>query len=653
MLNVPGLKKNLQAAALLVLVLSRPAIAGKELTAAREAAALGSEARALDIAMRGLKQAPQDRELFLYALELLPETGSRHAAALAALAREKLEKESGDYAWHLGVCKTVRVAGNAGKAAASCRRALELEPIVYATYREMGLTLAATGNPVKAAEVFERGTGIAPSDYRAHYHLAKALENSGNIPGAHKAYGTALELAGQTRSLDARYHTALISAGLKRLGRKMPEPRAPAPEPPAKANRYSKCLEKFRGEVRKDNLLSAVEISAACRKLVPDEPQLAAELAPLLVRLGQYEQGVKEYERAALLNSATKTTAALLHAKAAETWLKLDDLANAVSQYRLAVTANPADAKSLQGLAGALETRSDLKGALEAYAGILKLEPSNNHARTRLEEIKTDLMTTAQIMEELRLRRAIEENRLSPQPDDIALFKAIRAAETSGGVDYVRGKVHSSKGLYLERATPEGTKVVLTNAGYTTYLFHATRDAISFFERQQIGLREIFKLRDSMGEPLFDAAGRLTPEGLAAWRKGLSGTKTWLLPYEAVAASPKAVQANKDMAEAQKKGYREISEPEYLWLLRATECPEDVMTGKILLMRVINDGARVRYMICSVTNAACMNPLNATLPAAIENYRDGKTDLSSSGFFGTGAVKKHRVCVDGRVWGAE
>ncbi|MDP2865657.1 MAG: tetratricopeptide repeat protein, partial [Elusimicrobiota bacterium] len=416
-------------------------------------------------------------------------------------------------------------------------------------------------------------------------------------------------------------------------------------------------LGKFREEFLKDNLGMALAASDNCLKFAPSDPQLAAERAPLLVRLGRYEEGVKEYERAASLYGEKNSSAALWRVKAAETWVKLGKHDKALAQYRLALKADPRDMNALKGLAAALEARSDFSGAIEAYETILKLEPGNERARIRKEELRSGALTSAQILEELKLRRAADLKKTSPQPEDIKLFKAIKAAEISGAVDYLRKKVPSYRGLVLERNTPEGTKLLLTGDGYKAYTFQATREAVKFFEGEGIGLREIFTLRTLEGAPVFDAGGKLTPEGAELWRRSSPGTKTWLLVYEPVPASPQAQQANKEIAEAEKNGYREISEPEYLWLLRATDCPEDVMHKYPINLKVISDGARVRYLLCYIENTPCMNPMNSKLPSYIEAYRAGNDDISdtktSTAFFGTGGVKKHRYCENGKIWGGE
>lgn len=662
-----GLKELSAAAGFLSasLFLGCPAGAGEELTRAREAAALGSEARAFDIAMNGLKVLPADRELFLYAVELLPETSPGRARALAATAAAMLEMKSEDYAWYLGICKTMRVSGQPAEALSNCKKALELDPVVYPVYRELGLTYAAAGNPRKAAETLAQGVEISSSSYQAHYYLAKILEKRGDTSRASASYAGGLALAKRDSGPEAGYYRELLKAGLKRTELRKEKATFKAPGPAARGNKRlppppgnkqlaAACLEKFREEFLKDNLGMALAASDSCLKFSPSDPQLASERAPLMVRLGKYEEGVREYERAASLYGEKNPSSALYRVKAAETWIKLGKQDNALAQYRLALKAGPRDMNALKGLAAALEARSDLSGAIEIYDAILKLEPGNERARMRKEELRSGTLTSEQILEELKLRLAADKKKTALLPEDIKLFKAIKAAEISGAVDYLKTKVPSARGLTAERKTPEGTRLLLTAEGYKIYVYHSTREAVKFFEGQGVGLREIFKLRTLAGEPVFDPGGKLTAQGEELWRSSSPGTKNWLLTYEAVPASPLARQAGKAVEDAEKKGYREISEPEYLWLLRATDCPADVMQEAPLDLSVINDGARVRYMLCYVENSLCMNPMNAKLPTYIEAYRAGDDQISeaktSTAFFGTGGVKKHRFCENGKVW---
>jgi len=363
---------------------------------------------------------------------------------------------------------------------------------------------------------------------------------------------------------------------------------------------------------------------------------------------------VKEYGRAAVLYGSPGKMAAFCRIKSAETWIKIGTPAKAVEQYNLALAANPGDLNALKGLAAALEARSDLSGALAVYETILKLSPSEGRIRARCEEIKAARLTVDQMLAELLLRQAIDARKTALLPDDIKLFKTMKAAEIGGAVDFLKARAPSFRGLTVEKKNPEGSKLLLTGAGYKAYNFYATRDAVKFFEAQGVGLREIFKLRALNGAPLFDAAGKLTAEGEDVWRKAAPGEKTWLLTYEPVPQSPAAQQAEKDMSEFTAQGYEEISEPEYLWLLRLTDCPPEVLTADPLNMKIITDGARMRYFVCFQEQALCMNPMNKVLPADIASYRNGTTDVSesnaSTAFFGTGAVKRHRLCENGKIW---
>ncbi|OGR79878.1 MAG: hypothetical protein A2X32_00240 [Elusimicrobia bacterium GWC2_64_44] len=646
------------ACAAALLLAAAPAFAAGELQLAREAAALGSEARAFDLAADGLKQAPADRDLFLYAVELLPENSTARAKTLSAAAAARLAKDGADYPAYLGLCKALRVLSKASEALANCKKALELEPTAYPVYRELGLTYASAGNPRKATETLSQGVEISSTSCQAHYHLARALEKRGDAARAAASYKQALACAGTDTSPDAGYYRALSRSGLKRTAaaKERPAGRLPAQASPARKQLAAACAAKFREEFLKDNLGMALQQSDACLKYSPSDPDLAAERAPLLVRLGRYEEGVKEYERAAGLLPAKSQAAALLRVKAAETWQKLGRQDDALAQYRLARAASPQDMNALKGLAAALEARSDFSGAVEVYGEILKLEPGNAQARARREELRASALSDPQILEELKFREALEKNKTALQPDDIKLFRRLKAAELSGAVDYLKARLPAGRGLTIRRTTPEGIKILLTGAGYKAYVFHASRDAVKFFESEKIGMREIFQLRSETGAPLFDKSGRLTQEGEELWRGSVPGKKTWLMPYDQVPDSAQAKASKEAQAkvdDALRQGYQEISEPEYLWLLTATSCTDDIMMNDPVNMKMVLDGANRRYLMCFSDRAPCATKPNIVLPSYIVGYRENKHFVpgssSHSGFFGSGP-KKYRYCENGKIW---
>lgn len=662
---------RLFAAAALTAAVLVPAAAADGLARAREAAALGSEARAFDIALEGLKSAPADRELFLYAVEQLPENSLVRAKALSAEAAARLAKDTNDYAAYLAVCKAQRVLSKAPEALSNCKKALELEPTAYPVYRELGLTYAAAGNPRKATETLSQGVEISSGAFQAHYTLARLLEKRGDHARAAASYQRALALVKADASIEGGYYRSLAKAGLKRAAAAKPaapKPRpAPAPgqrktaekaSPLSTADRIgaAACLAKVREEYLKDNLGTALQQSDACLKLSPSDPDLAAERAPLLVRLGRYEDGVKEYERAAGLVSGDKQAAALLRVKAGETWLKLSRPDGAAAQFRLALASNPQDMNALKGLAAALEARGDPAGASEVYAEILKLEPGNAKARSRREELRAAALTDEQILEELRARGALDAARKTLLPEDKKYFKTLKAAELGGAADYLKAKLPTARGLIIKKEGADGVRLLLTGAGYKAYVAAASRDAVKFFETEKVGLREIFQLRDQAGAPLFDKGGRLTPEGEELWRKSAPGKKTWLMPYDPVPDSAQArasKEAQEKVAGFLAQGWQEISEPEYLWLSNATNCPEDVMMGGQVNMRMVPEGTLRHYLLCFSDQAPCATKENIVLPSYIVGYRENKQFVpgtsSHSGFFGSG-VKKKRFCENGKVW---
>ncbi len=618
-------------------------------------------------AAAALKASPGDRAALLRAVELLPD--SPPSADLDASARLLLSKAPSDFAGYLALCKVLRGSARPEEAVANCRRALELEPTAYPPYRELALAYAAAGEKARARETLEQAVELSSASYKARYDLAALLERSGEAAAALPHYRKAAALAAADKGPDGAYYAARARGGLRRTQaaprkaradrKKTPAAAAaPAPAPGADPGAGQACRKKAGDLAEAGDTAGALAQSELCLKQLPSSPALAAMRAPLLVRLGRYEEGVAEYERAARLYASTPPLSAFSRIKAAETWLKLGSPARAIEQYRLALKTAPSDLNALRGLAAAQEKTSDLKGASETYAAILKAEPSDARARTRLEELRAASLSDAQVLEELRLRLAVPESRASLLPEDKRLFEAIFAAELGGGVDLVKARAPGTKGLVARRKAGEGARLVLTGAGYKAYVSFATMDAVKFFEEEGVGLREIFQLRTLSGDKIFDQAGKLTPEGEELWRRAKKGEKTWLLPFDPVPQSRESKQSEEaaaQMAQWAGEGYTEISEPEYLWLLKATACPDSTLKSPpVVAAKEIFDGIRNRYLLCTEGNKPCMNQCNSRLPEYIASYRSSGPEAAEArhvhgAFFGTGA-KKRKYCVDGEVW---
>ena len=650
---------------------------------AAQAYGQGRTGTALDICLEGLEANPADRALYLYAVDILPEERSKYGALLDAV-NSRTPGAAADYAHFLGLCKIYRTTGRLTDALPNCKKALSLEPTLWPVYRELGLTYSKSGNRRKAAEYFSQGVEISSGNYQAHYHLAAEYEKAGDRAGAMKHYRRALDLAKKSAGAAARTDSDMIAGRIRRLGVKKetvrqpakpkPEPVKPAPSPAApKPATFEACARDAAEAERNNEIAAAAEKLSACAALAPQNARVRYDRANLLLRLGKYEPAVEEYQRAAGLfvknspqapggqpGAGDRSLAASCHVKIAQTWDKLGDREKVISHYQKALDINKNDLNALLGLAAAYEARPDLAAAAALYQRALKADPANARAKARLEELNFGLLSDAELLAELKERRAADAAKTELSEEDRETVRNMREAERHGAVDFLKSKMLLMRGFTVSRETQAGTKLLLTQAGFRTYHGHLTRDAVQLFEKKGIRLQDVFVLKDLKGKPIFDPAGKLTGDGMTAYWQARDGAKSWLLPHEAPPAPPDAAPPVKEkdppeVGRAERDGYREISEPEYSWLLQATECPELTLTEKPReILRVIKGPEHLRYFLCYIDGAICAMKGTTKLALYVEGYRAGDTKLSkgnrSTAFFGTGAVEKKRFCHNGKIW---
>jgi hypothetical protein len=282
--------------------------------------------------------------------------------------------------------------------------------------------------------------------------------------------------------------------------------------------------------------------------------------------------------------------------------------------------------------------------------------PGKTTDQQRPDEADSPPLPDARLMEELRSRGITDARKSIPGVDDVELLRTIRSAENNGAVDYLRSKTANLRGLVVEKREQERIVLRLTKNGLASYLNFLSRDAVIFFEKQGIRLQDVFTLRDLKGQPVFEKSGRLTPEGMLAYEQGKSGTKSWLMHYEAVAKPPEDEELNRQVKALVAAHYSEISEPEYLWLMKYTTCPEDVLQDQATCkMRLARSARSVKYFLAPQDPAMTCNQL---LNIAIAKYRSSDNgDISenetSTGFFGSGGTEKRRLCYKGKLWTGE
>ncbi|HBB67486.1 MAG: hypothetical protein A2X28_05400 [Elusimicrobia bacterium GWA2_56_46] len=626
---------RLQIAFLCLLSLIRPAPAGTvaENPALREAAKyyeLGRIDKALETCIAALEKDPADENIYAYALEILPEGRSKYHTPLLAITDKAAALKTGTYLYYLGRCKLARGAGQAAAALPNCKKARELDPTAWPVYRELGLTYSSLGDGDRAAETLTQGAELYPGSYKTYYCLAAEYEKQKNTADALTNYRKALELLSASEDSGRRAQTALLRNKIERLsadarsktaqkkpGATNPAPRAPNPAP----------KESFADRMK---------------------------TAEYLTRLGKYEDAAEEYRKAAELFGKTDPMAAFCHLKAGQIYFKLNKMNKAILYYGKALEANGNDLNAMLGLAAAYEAGGEPKKAEAMYARVLKAEPANAKARERLDEISFALLSDSQLLEELRGRGAPDDKKTVPSPEDVNLLKAIRLAERNGAVDYLRAKTSYTKGSIVEKQEPDHVRLILTLAGFKNYRNYLTRDAVNFFEKKNIPLRDIFTLRDLAGRPLFDKGGHLTQEGMRAYWNGGTGVKSWLMRYETVSNSPEDDKFNARIRELLKTGFMEISEPEYLWLIKATDCPEDVLQAPPCGIKMLTAPGLRKYFLCHVETELCYTSAAMILSGLVERYRAGDTWIPETGgttaFFGTGGGEKRRFCHNGRIW---
>lgn len=632
--------------------------AAEELQKAKFEERAHSEEAAFDAAMDGLRKFPNDRNLFLYALDLSSYANKSQLTSLETTASSMGKKYPKDYVWNLGICKIKRMKSKPDEGLQNCLKAMQYGKGEFKPNLEAAKTYMAMGIYDRAEELISSALEINPTDFEALYSKGEIYEAQDLFIKAKKAYATALASAGEDISAKADANAAKASAAMKRVSNRQKKTNSMATAKKAKENKGEEavaCMKKFNEEAEKEDFIAAAATGRRCRKIDNRNLELASKLADVLVNAGEYEEAIDEYERAQKLTGNEHAKHARLCIKEAETLIRLEDRSAADQKYRMAAAAAPFDEKILLEVADYFLAQSMYKEALHYFSLVIQISPNNREAIINADKLKVDLMSDEEILEELKTRGAVNQRTTVDMlsEEHLRLHRNIRAAEANGAVEVVRGKFPGRPGLYYEDSE-NGLKFRLTMQGYNAYARTVSRDALKFFEKKGINLREIFKLRDTNGDLIFDKNGQITPEGINAWSEAAStGKITWIFSYQPVPGSRKQIKASREITSLVKEGYREISEAEYFWLLKATNCPDHVLKGDQVKLKEINDGAMTHYLLCYIENSGCMNPINKGLPSYIKRYRNGDTSVSSgksTSFFGTGGVKQYRFCEEGKIW---
>ena len=158
---------------------------------------------------------------------------------------------------HLNLGEALNSLGRFDEAIPSCRRGLALRPDYPLAHNNLGNALAQTGQREEAIACYERAIALAPTYAEAHNNLGNMLLKDERWDNAIACYGRALALQ------------------------------------PDYAEAHSNLGHAFAGKAEFDRALHSYRRAVAFR---PDFADGHWHLARLLLLLGQYQEGWREYE---------------------------------------------------------------------------------------------------------------------------------------------------------------------------------------------------------------------------------------------------------------------------------------------------------------------------------------------------------------------
>jgi tetratricopeptide (TPR) repeat protein len=274
--------------------------------------------------------------------------------------------------------------------------------------------------------------------------------------------------------------------------------------------------------------------------------------------------------------------------------MRKPDIKEAAFYYDAALRAQPANINSLVGKGITEEKSGRIDEAVSFYRRALAVDFTNIVARERLIALEPDILTYDEQLASMKERNIIDPAAKYFTEEEKTLLTKMLTAEKNNAIEYLSSQYGGNipKGFIVERDSGKiYVRKMFTLLGYEDLIKHLSRAAKQFFLSKNILPGDIFKLKNFDGKLLFDDKGDRTDEGMDADTKGLSGITAYVKPGELLPSTKTEIDAL--IKQYQKQGYSEISTPEFLWLLRYTQCSEETLV-KDLKVKVINISAAVK-----------------------------------------------------------
>ena len=549
---------------------------------------------------------------------------------------------------YLCLCRINRINSKIDLAVNACSKAKIKNPFSPYPHIEFAHIYTTKNKTDIALTEVEFALSIDSHNFHANL-LAGELSESKNLHKSLKYYTNALDILKNSNQPYVIGKKTYIESKIKTLKQKIEKKRKEDEEA-----KYLNCIKEYKSE---DDPQSSVKIIETCLSMrQKHNPMLYIDYIKALYRAERYDEVIgNKYLKLIPEKNMDEINIIL-----ADSYYKKGKFDESVKYYKKALSEKPDDIHLLLKYAEALEKNKDKITALEVYQRINSIKSSPS-IEEKIDDLKIEVMSESEILEDLKLRGFVEKDKVVLLPPDRKVFLSVKLVERKGGIKYLRERYPGYSNLIWENpSNPQDVRITAT--GYFLYLRHISQIFIRAIEKEAQDPREIFKVRDRNGFDIFDKNGRLTYEGLKCYYDyEKHKKKNWYFQNEILPLTKqknsyldekKADDFAKKKKELEKIGYEEISETEYLWLTRATNCPEDVLLSPPCDIKKLDSGNGFRYFLCMKSDMC--NHIQKILSTYIASYRSGNTDIAdtqaASNFFGRPGSPKRRFCENGRIW---
>ncbi len=560
------------------------------------------------------------------------------------LISECLKLTSQDrFAGYLCLCRINKLNAKIDLAVISCSKAKEKNPFSPYPHIEFAdIYLSKNKKDIAKTEI-EFALNIDSQNFHTNLKAGEIFESI-NQNKALEYYIRASDLLKTSNEIYIIGKKNFIENKIKKLKEELKKRKIEEKE-----NRYLQCISSYKKE--KDTSL-ALEKIEMCMKMKEQHSQsIYVDYIKLLYENGKYSEVVKN--TSLLKNPDTEIIKII-----ADSFYKTEDYSNAVKYYKKIIKDDTYDFELLSKYATALEKTKDILSAIEIYTKMNNLKPSKKF-EDKIDELKIASMSDKDILNELKIRGFVEKEKVVLLPPEKKLFLTIKLAERNGAIKYLSEKYSGYANIIL--TNPQNpTEIKITSQGYNLYMKYVSQKFIKEIGKTASDPRDIFIVKDKDSNPIFEKNGILSYEGLRCYYEyEKTKTKNWFFPNEIPptqsASSYLDTQKNSIFQSTKKKleklGYEEITESEYLWLLKATNCPEDVLENPPCNIKKIDSGNGMKYFMC-MKEGLC-NDIQIKLALYIASYRNGNTDIpqgKATPFFGSNPTPKKHFCEDGKIW---